>query len=164
MPEEDAGFSVPELAVPAFSCLPEDAVLLLSVREAEPAGEAADAAGADTESAPSCGALADASCSPLLDAVASPVSSSNVISPLNSLSNSSSVRVTCVLSAEPSGRVSGEPATIPRTYSTTHRAAIASKTSSTHSTVPMIFRTLFFFILKSAARAECSSARAVFSL
>ena len=75
-----------------FSFLPEEDALLLSVWEPELPEEAA-------EPASSCGALADASCSPLLDAAASSVSSSSVISPLSSLSRSSSVRVNCVLSA-----------------------------------------------------------------
>ena len=117
MPDEDAGFSVAAAVLEldvlvVFSCLPEEAVLLLSVREAELAEDAVEPAGADTESAPSCGALADASCSPLLDAAASSVSSSSVISPLSNLSSSSSVRVSCVLSAGASGRVSGRPAAI----------------------------------------------------
>ena len=50
----------------------------------------------------------------LLDAAASPVSSSSVISPLSSLSRSSSVRVNCVLSAGASGRVSGRLAAMLR--------------------------------------------------
>ena len=112
MPEEDAGFFVPELAVPAVSCLLEDAVLLLSVREADAAGEVSEFAGEEAAPASCCGALADVSCSPLPDAAASSASSSSVISPLSSLSISSSVRVTCVLSAGASGRVSGIPAAI----------------------------------------------------
>ena len=73
MPDEDAGFSVAAAVLEldvlvVFSCLPEEAVLLLSVREAELAEEAVEPAGANTESAPSCGALVDASCSPPLDA------------------------------------------------------------------------------------------------
>ena len=71
-------------------------------------------AGAEAAPASSCGALADASCSPLLDAAASSVSSSSVISPLSSLSRSSSVRVNCVLSAGASGRVSGRLAAMLR--------------------------------------------------
>ena len=82
-----------------FSCLPEEAVLPLSVREAALPEEAEEPSGAEAAPASSCGALADASCSPLLDAAASSVSSSSVISPLSSLSRSSSVRVSCVLSA-----------------------------------------------------------------
>ena len=58
--------------------------------------------------------LGAASCSPPLDAAASPVSSSSVISPLSSLSRSSSVRVNCVLSAGASGRVSGRLAAMLR--------------------------------------------------
>ena len=85
-------------------------MLLLSVREAALPEEAEEPSGAEAAPASSCGALADASCSPLLDAAASSVSSSSVISPLSSLSRSSSVRVSCVLSAEASGRVSGRPA------------------------------------------------------
>ena len=90
-----------------FSFLPEEDALLLSVWEPELPEEAA-------EPASSCGALAAASCSPPLDAAASPVSSSSVISPLSSLSRSSSVRVNCVLSAGASGRVSGRPAAMLR--------------------------------------------------
>ena len=55
MPDEDAGFSVaaavPELdATVVFSCLPEEAVLPLSVRESALPEEAEEPAGADAES------------------------------------------------------------------------------------------------------------------
>ena len=80
--------------------------------ETDDSEEAEEPAGEEAAPVSCCGALADASCSPLPDAAASSASSSSVISPLSSLSISSSVRVTCVLSAGASGRVSGIPAAI----------------------------------------------------